>query len=1157
MVNFKQWILPLAVGLFSSRVNAACQFVTATDGSVSISSSSCAPSTDDGYYLVSKEAGTAAAITSGTGILVKVSSSGSTVSLVVVKTPGYYLHKGASSNFVECKVNSDCEIKAYATVSSCDKDKIGEVNDSGLVIGCKKSTTTDPVYLPFTGFTAGKTYLSAFAEGRAFGFDPSIPYYGLKIEENKSITFDSSLEITDDVGLDKDTGIVLTDRKEDFCSGTSSDYYYTCSKGKCTGRKKVDYYETVETIALDSLCTNDGNLNTDKYGATGCTENSGFYIVKDTNKICEIKGTATDCEVVDNFTRGYYWNSFYYNGIIECDGTSCKEIQPTVTSTCSSNTVGQIIDDGYNVYFCKSSSDKVLLSKFASDVLAATTEPKFSIAGNSNGSVFDNTDAYYAITALENETTHKAYALIVDVDYDNKKVNNVNCVKGVCISNECTLPVVTDSNKKSTCTASHCNSSDYDGYHFVDQAGNSVSNDNSAGFLVKFTYSESTCKVISQIKPGAYLNKVEKMLDDTTKVNDKYPLVICTDSECRMKKSPSEKQKYLNLEEDTTKPIISCSGSVCTAQAATNDYYNAGDRRLIQCSKDQEGVISCALSDPVNPNKYYPAKAFEDGEGIVDSVIKCSNDDCEEVVLPNDANDVKVNIFLDGFNEKYIIKCSNDDCVELEGCKSDVGFNKYYKDSSESLELLKCAPGEKCQIAQGSNGYSYITDGTTEIIVCSENVCESKTIAAGKYLNGDKTKVLIDCASGTGCKPADGLADTLFRNNAGGSDDGLILCTGTNQCSVIETDPGKTYVSFPDKKLYTYSVVWGGTDVTDTTIKGYLVNPKNYEVLTDNSVAGKLILCGDFTNPSAGTITCKVPQSNAIESYYINGGYSVGNYMLIENKNSVLSLVKPKKGYYVNTSNILACTDENACDTYTTPAGLAIPTTNKCPADSAGHIIGGKLCVQVGETPIQLSGLKTSSKYLISNIPSSEPLGLASGKNYLFEVGKSKVSIVEIAASSADQYYYFASDGKLIVTKDNRNGSVYKCVAADSSCTKENLSSGEVKVYPNSDIETAGVYPRIKCTYDGEVKCNSEGPSTSDFYCAVEAKLYQCQESTTLRECPSNESDAKTKCNLITHQDGYYLSVMDNSSLIKCVSGTGCKKTTDIPEVLYEGYCSM
>lgn len=1152
MVNFKYWILPLAVGLLSSKVKAQCSFSKDTSGNVVVASGATC---SDDYYLVDTTATPSPTIITATGTpgsLIQIASS--TVTVIATPTPGYY----SSTNLIECFARGGCKKAITDTVSSCTSDDIGKYTTDGIVIGCNGSSKV-AIKFDGTGYEFSsdkKIYLSAFAKDHAFGFDPSVNYYGIYLETNKYIVFNNTINIDDDVGVKLSTGEVLFDRKEAFCGGATN--YYTCKKGKCVGRGVTDYSVPEPNTGICTIT--DGPSS--PYTITNCIANSGYYIVN-TDKLCKIKEVAGKCAEVSNPTRGYYWNSYYYNRIIHCNGTTCKEVPAVVSDSCNSNLVGQIIDDGYNVYFCKTSSDKVLLETFAKEVAAATTELKFKVAGDNKGGIFDNVDAYYAITTLDNEdsTTPKVTALIVDTSY-NGIINNAECVDGVCLINKCTFTVSTDASKKSTCAASHCASTEFEGFSFVDKNGNIVYNENSAGFLVKYTLAGNKCDVVSQIKEGAYLNQVDKVIPGgTTKLNEKFPLVVCTSSECKLEKNPSTSFKYYNVG-DATKPIISCDANGCTAAAATKDYYNNGNRKLIACSIGQDGTVGCVVKgkEAVSPNKYYPVKAFADEETVVDGVIKCSSDDCEDVEFsPQSTDPADISIFINGFDEKSIIKCTNDVCKKMAGNDVSTGFTKYYKDSKETVDLIKCPSGEKCQAAQGSNGYGYITDGTTEIIVCEDNVCKSKAFVGGKYMNGGDGKTIIDCKSGTGCQSEDGVPNKLSINH--GKKGSLILCKKANECIEFAASAGKSYISYLDNKIYSFSGNWDEVQWQSNDIVGYLYNPVNFEVLTDNSVSGKLILCGKLTT-NAQSITCTTQNSN-IKNYYINGAYSAGGFKLIENNNSVLSLIKPTNGYYMNdnTSEIIKCTGETTCDSYVTSDAdrdFAIPTTGdvkgKCIANSAGQIVKGNLCYASNESPITLSDATKTTRYLISGMSSNNVLGLSSNSNYMFNVNNKKITLVTV---SGDEYYLFGSNNKLVTTKDAK-GTVYKCTSSGNSCSSEGaVNAGDIKVYPNSDVETAATYPRIKCTNESEAKCVSEGPSNDDFYCAIESNLYQCKQSGSFTTCPSTVVDAKAnKCSPVSHGTGYYLSVVDNTSLIHCTAANVCKKTDDAtaPEALHEGY---
>jgi len=1115
-----------------------------------------------------------------TGTLVYLASGSATPVIKENPVPGYYKNAG-TEGYIKCKVNG-CTAHSYDTLSGCTVGKLSE--SEGLVIGCGvDNENPSAVYVNFktvpvagrsTTTVVEKTYVSDYSADSAFGFDASAAYYVLKIDTN-SITVNIDDDERIDVTLDKSDNSLFASRKEDFCSTNSSGYYLSCKNGKCIRRKQDNYEEIVPNSGVCNIDEEESNCK------------KGYYLKSGETKACKISTEGGNC--VESFDKkGYYWNESQYNEIIECNGSTCKKAEIVVTDSCLGK-AGRFIDNGYMVYFCTEGGKKLLVSEFDSEfskdenkkvgTKKATgnntgsdteVEEKTYVIKGQTGSIFDNIDAYYAIKKEGNDNSIIVNDVITSVTVTEGKKS---CEKGVCLINQCSVTVTPGTATiESTCNAYHCNSTDYDGYRFIDNVGKDIKDNTLSGFYVKIEGGE--CGVISQYtKPGVYFNQIDS---DSGLLRNKYPLIECTVDDCKLKVNPATDSKtyyYLNQEEDKVKPIIECNNNEgCDKKVAEKTYYHNGERNMIECSKSENKEISC-ISKLQNGNAYYPVKPLLN-ESLIE-IIKCDGDSCTDAGSEIIKNVAETNPFvvLNGLNSKEIIKCES---RNVEECKVVVGNDSvnssdnkiYYIDSSvdkKTLSLIECAPmGANCQSVKGINRYAYVTLDR-KIIICYSDFCKYSNIGDDYYLNGGGGNPLIikDSDGKKGYKFEVGTVNKLYKNaNKGNTEYGIILCTSNLQCSEIVTDTEKLYINYIDYKILNSNgdiLNSNGDDTSDTNLssnvgegdkKVYLVNPETFEILNDNTVSGRLVECTGVKK-TEGEVTkvvteCKVLSNSEMLSYYVNGYiYSDSNYKLIQYKNSVLSLVEPGIGYYINNSGDFIECNSSLCEKGNSINNDVLLDDGKCRSGKIGKMSEtGKICIKEGESPVALTG--NTVKYLLIGA-GNNVLGLNENSNYIFDVDNKKVVLVKI---DYDRYYYF-KDSRLVNNKNEKDGVLYKCLKNDDSCIKEEKQALGTYYYPNGDSTISATLPKIKCEVTEVNKkfiCNLQEYNSSDIYCTGNNKLYQC----TTDKCPTDFSK-ETNCYKMTPKKGYYLSEVDNTQLILCDiinNELECQKT-DISEGYY------
>jgi len=1160
MVNFKMLILPLLVG---SLYVKAQETDTSSGEKCSIlkSSNGYTATNCNGYYLLNELEG---AVTVGdSGKLAKVGTNSVTYDKNPI--PGFY--KSDNDVVIQC-TSSECSIITPVDVdtSDCGNDVGKYVSGKGLCLtksgeNCQyvdfvtqsqaQTPDTNTVTERKRAETEDKTYIIE-SSGDVFNFDKAMTYYAVKADET-SIKLAIDYEGTDVCAANGE----IISRVEDFCTAGSSGKYYTCKYGKCISRAQNEY-DTIETnsrtcgISLTSgACT----------GATNCdaSDDGYYYSIKGQKSVvCKYDNSATGdnyVEYKDN-TRGYIWNEYQYNAFIECDGNACKPITLDVVTDCKDN-VGKIVDTGYNIRFCESATSMVTLD----DYFKVAKDLGYYVHKGIEGSgIFDNPEAYYPLIKEKNSLIVNTY--IKKVTSSNEEYS---CKNGICSNQMCTIRITTGS--AIVCTATACKGSEYNGYRFVDANGAYVIDNSKGGFLINMN--NGVCKVVSDVKyPGYYINEVGEVNYEIVNPNNStetetktieslkgsYPLILCTSTQCTLKKYDEGyyyNQNFVN--NNSTKPIIKCYDENCGTIDATQEIYaNSGaSLSLIYCKEKSETTPVTYTYDKcvvktVSPNAYYAVKPISGGK-----VIKCGSDKCEE-------NTVTDSIYIDGLANGNVIKCtSNGNCKSVEANTSTTNPVYFVDGSMDSatLGLIKCLKGT-CNSIRGSNRLAYITKTSDKIIVCDNSGCEengiyyteeekvaAEAITTTKrtditkkyayYLNGGDGNAIIKCTKENdefkGCETITPTNNRLYINsNATGDNDKtntFILCN-TN-CKEISADNVKNkFIDVPENSIVSWSndsSKWEKASIhviPDGGKRGYLVNADTYEILEKNIVNQKLVVCSSKGTGDSATVDCTIPSTSNYLNYYINGDSTSGVPKLIQ-KNP-LSFLEPTKGYYINSStDVIACENETLCSPAT--------DVGSCDESNIGGIFKGKICTSNNVST------NTAGKYVLTL---SNKLGVATSTSYLFTVSSNKMYVTNIE-SKVEYYFANESTNKLIDDKDKK-GNVFECDKDYNICSQKKVKDGSNKtVYPNSDVSTYNKFVKIECTSDG---CKSLAKGNNDIYCVTTKKTNNVLKVCS-NDCSKVDEDSSSTCNELTFKEGYYLSDVDNTSLIKC-NTSECTKYT-------------
>ena len=635
-------------------------------------------------------------------------------------------------------------------------------------------------------------------------------------------------------------------------------------------------------------------------------------------------------------------------------------------------------------------------------------------------------------------------------------------------------------------------------------------------------------------------------------------LIKCADN-CEIIDTFNNVENYLNANSsiDLEKPIIECNngigGKKCSAitlgtpeEVGTFNYINADkSMTLISCEKQENGTKegseekvysnSCSIYEAPKYTYYSEKKGGR--------LIHCDVDNCTFESLRGN------NYYLDSMKTGYIIECARNVCSSVLG-------NNYYLDSSiGGLNLIQCydSATTPCTKEVGISRGVYVTNGNgNELIILDSPTSNGKSDPArsdtkGKYyLNGGSDKgtnplIYVEEIEGepTQYKWKTGAADanTAYVNENG---NGIIFCTATNSCKEITPIANSKYLNINSKKLITCSSSTNcvASDITFETgekTNAYLINQATGELLSDNTVSGKLVECTKNDDEN-NTIECALKTTGYLQ-YYINAGDS-GKTLIQSNSNVLSVLTKVEMGYYINSSDkIIKCTggDSNKCSTYSQGG-----ENYECNSSTVGSINNQLLCAGYdGEKSITYSTTK-NGKYLINS-----KAFVGTTANILVEVIANKMVIRN--KPTVNEYYLLNESTSTLVT-DGSVGTLYMCNS--SSCSKQNVNAEQS--YPNSDSSTVKNYPTIKCTNESSgYECKFVAKDANSVYCLNNSKaLFTCNKTNKCEDVNETENT----CTKQVPKEGYYLPYK-NDRLYKCTAGSTCTEvTTKTSQVLVEGY---
>lgn len=740
--------------------------------------------------------------------------------------------------------------------------------------------------------------------GTIFSFDKSANYYGLKVTKN-AITFDNSCnndgEKVDQCVLYDDGKLVS--RVVDFCSNTSSGRYYTCDNGKCisetqaAGNAKDDNGESVCTIKknyeFNSACTN-----------------YGYYLF--TDKVCLNESEKSlDCKSFSEMPVGYYWSSNQYNDIIKCGGVTCEKVTPFPT-TCAGNT-GKIIDNGYNLEFCTSSSSSVPMIK----------NKIIDFVGDA-GSIFSDSTKTYHLKTTEN-------SLIV---------NSVNTFSG----------------KLPTCSASCTN----DKYCITSdgkiQTGNGSCDDINgtgvipamaeAGAYTLFFGADNTL-VSSQgeakkaysctfTETSPYTLGTCTIINGESFVIGNAGVLTCTEASGCTLDAPTQN----NVSYHRMKTKCQTADTVCEEETtdATAGY-------LYECT-NPDGTVACTLVNAVgyyiNGNALYTCtnasdvKCTKSTKTNEDESLSCSTNNIGKIVYKTDqyvictGTGTTANLVALG-TEYVIVQGSSDTTYGLDTSK--YGIIK----ASSTSSVINSSFTAGTYLIHG-NTFATISDASGNTLINCDNtsICDKVINAVGYYANTKEATSLILCS--TASTNADCVLETIavgyykVSNSITAADTPYYKCTAYACQAVASATCAEGTIGqmdAADKGLCLDGTKFGALADNAYYLVSYHANSAFVSVLTEeNSTKYALVkaTANSIVIDTAKTNICadndlKYTRDSPCQAGETNYTCASGVCTKVETPSKECDLTHPDancNGYYIKpkTNELLLCSGSETCQPY-------------------------------------------------------------------------------------------------------------------------------------------------------------------------------------------------------------------------------------------------
>jgi len=566
--------------------------------------------------------------------------------------------------------------------------------------------------------------------------------------------------------------------------------------------------------------------------------------------------------------------------------------------------------------------------------------------------------------------------------------------------------------------------------------------------------------------------------------------------------------------------LVATSEVVTTGVAANDIYINASTGLLIQCSTKCEAYAGIGAVDV--PAFYRNAAVAADTTAYTNKIIRCTNTACTPVAEINE-NDIYLNGYIATDTTNPIIICAGTSkaCTPSAASEANVYYvnaGTYTDSTNASYNLIKCTATNTCTAQSitlaGTATENFFVNGNygeapkdavNYLIKCTAEKCElfknptpvdgvkehyvhgepdTDNILANAVIECDLSNASAPCSPITTSEDKDVYIDSYNVKN-------IIRCFTTPGCTSVLNSSTRTTSAYYVSKETDGSLIkcYNDTGCVEVTQEELKAVPGKKVFLNANfgenaDNANHLIKC---TAEGSCTLTASAATTEKTEFYVNADTNSEGKDYDGATKTEIIRCVADADSKKTCDTNLTTKENDvfiNANFDSATPLQIIVCTNEDCTENAA---------FAEGETA-------TTVYYVNAGASSSEKL-----TDTLIKC-ESSDSKCEVVVAEAKDIYINALDQQLIICKDASTG----CMAVPSTATADKyqyfLNSSDLKSDGNDPVNG----DLIKCSPndDGTIICEP--------------------------------ADGEEKM--------VYINSFDSSTVISCISGTGCSATNSTAE---------
>ncbi|ORY58328.1 scaffoldin [Neocallimastix californiae] len=683
------------------------------------------------------------------------------------------------------------------------------------------------------------------------------------------------------------------------------------------------------------------------------------------------------------------------------------------------------------------------------------------------------------------------------------------------------------------------------------------------------------CTTSTGCQPYNSKSKKERGLEDEEEEEEE----INEDNEDNEDNNESMNEYYVNggsialLEDSLIKCIFgeqvaSCSSDKENSGAQDkNVYLNAySNDKIIRCT-EAKGCYSVNVSNILTDKQ--SAYFINSNDKESESVIKCSTLNKCEITSEglNEGNKVYLNANFDvnGDMENQLIHCQEGFCELLKSEANEEKDEFYYNGDPTDTEVLnndiiKCHKKENeegvfCELISPKPNEIYLNADFVEninvyqIIICSDQGCKETLVK-------EASETTIKFYVNSGALMTDKLKDTL------------ILCDDNSKaCRTLEAKNEEIYINNYTKQLIICTTKTGCIAKESNAKKDtneYYLNASDLHTEGQEKLTDDLIKCSLGNN--------EIPQcyfqSGKPNEIYVNGynpyPFMEGRLIYCQQtggckpRNIYPTMEEPL--YFINSDDHTFMDDEGTA----IPMELTPLQKSLIKCKNSGSNESPKVKCEV--TDGKVGDIYRNGNFNRILDENQEELG--DNTNHLIKCNESKGC--ELTSSNASEVLlpeYYINSGHLT----RLNDAIIKCVLNNEEITCDIQSANINDIYINSNIDELDTLPLIKCAKSGCNTSKSAATEKSNEYyknsgdvnedvlvydiieCSIKEEKIEENVEKENAEKEKRENERKSKeerkvnCRAMneinpgTYINANYSPMGDNTQMILCISGIGCK----------------